>query len=84
MDVQMPEMDGLEATIAIRERERASADGKHIPIVAMTANAMVGDKEQCLEAGMDAYLSKPLQVEALFAAIESLVPPGVELSMSAR
>ena len=75
MDVQMPEMDGLEATIAIRERERASASGKHIPIIAMTANAMVGDKEQCLEAGMDAYLSKPLEVAALFAAIESLVPP---------
>jgi two-component system sensor histidine kinase/response regulator len=82
MDMQMPEMGGLEATIAVRERERASASGKHIPIVAMTANAMVGDKEQCLEAGMDAYLSKPLQVAALFAAIESLVPAGVELSVT--
>ena len=82
MDVQMPEMGGLEATIAVRERERASASGKHIPIVAMTANAMVGDKEQCLEAGMDAYLSKPLQVAALFAAIESLVPAEVELSVN--
>lgn len=48
----------------------------------MTANAMVEDKEQCLEAGMDAYLSKPLQVAALFAAIESLVPAGVELSVA--
>jgi PAS domain S-box-containing protein len=82
MDVQMPEMDGLEATIAIRERERAGASGKHIPIIAMTANAMVGDKEQGLEAGMDAYLSKPLQVAALFAAIESLVPAEVELSLT--
>ena len=82
MDMQMPEMGGLEATIAVRERERASASGKHIPIVAMTANAMVGDKEQCIEAGMDAYLSKPLQVAALFAAIESLVPAGVELSVT--
>jgi two-component system, sensor histidine kinase and response regulator len=76
MDVQMPEMDGLEATIAIRERERVSASGQHIPIIAMTANAMVGDKEQGLEAGMDAYLSRPLEVAALFAAIESLVPAG--------
>ena len=81
MDMQMPEMGGLEATIAVRERERASASGKHIPIIAMTANAMVGDKEQCLDAGVDAYLSKPLQVAALFAAIESLVPAGVELSV---
>ena len=80
MDVQMPEMDGLEATIAIRERERAGASGQHIPIIAMTANAMVGDKEQCLEAGMDAYVSKPLQVAALFAAIDRLVPARVELS----
>ena len=82
MDVQMPEMDGLEATIAIRERERAGASGHHVPIIAMTANAMVGDKEQCLEAGMDAYLSKPLQVAALFAAIESLVPAKVELAVT--
>ena len=82
MDMQMPEMGGLEATIAVRERERASASGQHTPIIAMTANAMVGDKEQCLDAGMDAYLSKPLQVAALFAAIESLVPAGVELSVT--
>ncbi|HVQ74672.1 MAG TPA: response regulator, partial [Candidatus Binatia bacterium] len=82
MDVQMPEMDGLEATIAIRARERASARDTHIPIIAMTANAMVGDKEQGLEAGMDAYLSKPLQVAALFAAIESLVPTGTELPVT--
>ena len=82
MDMQMPEMGGLEATIAVRERERASASGKHIPIIAMTANAMVGDREQCLDAGMDAYLSKPLQVAALFAAIESLVPAEVELSVT--
>src|SRR6185295_10986497 len=51
MDVQMPEMDGLDATIAIRARERAGASGQRVPIIAMTANAMVGDKEQCLEAG---------------------------------
>ena len=78
----MPEMDGLEATIAIRERERASASGQHLPIIAMTANAMVGDKEQGLDAGMDAYLWKPLHVAALFAAIENLVPAKAELSVS--
>jgi CheY-like chemotaxis protein len=72
-------MVGPEATIAIRERERVSASGQHIPIIAMTANAMVGDKGQGLEAGMDAYLSRPLEVAALFAAIESLVPAGVKL-----
>jgi two-component system, sensor histidine kinase and response regulator len=72
MDIQMPEMDGLEATISIREGEKKN--GKHIPIIAMTANAMVGDKEQCLLAGMDAYISKPLQVKELFAVIEGFMP----------
>ena len=72
MDVQMPEMDGLEATHAIREKERAS--GKHVPIIALTAHAMKGDQERCLEAGMDAYLSKPLQSSELFAVIEQFSP----------
>jgi CheY-like chemotaxis protein len=69
MDVQMPEMDGFEATAAIRIREQTT--GRHIPIIAMTAHAMVGDKEDCLAAGMDNYVSKPLQFKELFAAIEN-------------
>jgi two-component system, sensor histidine kinase and response regulator len=58
MDVQMPEMDGLTATRTIRETEKK--DGAHIPIVAMTAHAMKGDRERCLEAGMDGYITKPV------------------------
>src|ERR1700685_374858 len=72
MDVQMPEMDGLEATASVRLQEQST--GKHIPIVAMTAHAMVGDKDRCLQAGMDAYISKPLSVKDLFATIEGLFP----------
>jgi PAS domain S-box-containing protein len=67
MDLQMPVMDGLEATAAIREREKAT--GTHIPIIAMTAHAMKGDRERCLEAGMDSYLSKPLQLTQLLQVI---------------
>jgi PAS domain S-box-containing protein len=71
MDVQMPEMDGLEATAAIREAEQLTGD--RIPIVALTAHAMKGDRDRCLAAGMDAYVSKPFQAEELFATIEQLV-----------
>jgi signal transduction histidine kinase/CheY-like chemotaxis protein len=67
MDVRMPGMDGLEAARAIRARERVT--GRHIPIVAMTAQAMKGDRERCLEAGMDAYIAKPIRQEELFRAI---------------
>ncbi len=70
MDVQMPELDGFEATKAIRERERTT--GKHIPIVAMTAHAMKGDRERCLQAGMDYYLTKPIQSKALFETVEGV------------
>jgi CheY-like chemotaxis protein len=71
MDVQMPGMSGLEAAAAIRERE--SRTGCRIPIIAMTAYAMKGDRERCLEAGMDDYVSKPVRAEELFRAIESAI-----------
>ncbi len=71
MDVQMPEMGGFEATAAIRQAELGGAS--HIPIVAMTARAMAGDRESCLEAGMDAYVAKPISAALLLATIESLV-----------
>jgi CheY-like chemotaxis protein len=74
MDVQMPEMGGLEATAAIRAREQAT--GAHLPVVAITAHAMKGDEERCLAAGMDGYVSKPIQPAALIEMIQTLVPAG--------
>jgi two-component system sensor histidine kinase/response regulator len=68
MDVQMPEMDGLEATAAIRSREKIS--GRHIPIIAMTAHALKGDEERCLQAGMDAYIAKPIRSAELLELVE--------------
>ena len=70
MDVQMPELDGLGATAEIREREQSS--GGHLPIVAMTAHAMQGDQERCIEAGMDAYTSKPIRRKAIEAVIQEI------------
>ena len=71
MDVQMPEMDGLDATSAIRSWEKAA--GTHIPIMAMTAHAMKGDRERCLAAGMDGYISKPIHIRELEQAIAQLI-----------
>jgi CheY-like chemotaxis protein len=68
MDVQMPEMDGFECTAIIRDRERGT--DLHLPIVAMTAHAMSGDEARCLAAGMDAYLSKPIEPDALFDVVD--------------
>jgi CheY-like chemotaxis protein len=73
MDVQMPEMSGFEATTAIREKEQST--GGRIPIIAMTAHAMKGDRERCIAEGMDGYVSKPIRAKELFEAIDDLVPP---------
>jgi two-component system, sensor histidine kinase and response regulator len=70
MDVQMPKMDGIEATRAIRDKERAT--GAHVPIIALTAHAMAGDRERCLHAGMDGYLIKPIRPATLLEAIQRL------------
>ncbi len=76
MDVEMPDMDGLDAAAKIRKREKST--GNRIPIIAMTAHAMPGDRERCIQAGMDSYISKPLQTKQLFAAIEALLPNSMD------
>ena len=72
MDCQMPEMDGFEATQAIRSHEQVQGDGGHIPIIALTANAIEGDRENCLAAGMDEYVSKPMNPSELLDKIDQL------------
>ena len=74
MDIQMPEMDGLRATAEIRGRETRSPQ-QRIPIVALTAHAMTGDRERFLKAGMDGYVSKPIQVTELMAMISGICGP---------
>jgi two-component system, sensor histidine kinase and response regulator len=79
MDVQMPEMDGFEATAAVRGRERNT--GRHLPIIAMTAHAMRGDQERCLASGMDGYISKPIRAQELISLLErfSVVTSNLEV-----
>jgi CheY-like chemotaxis protein len=73
MDLQMPEMDGFEATGELRKREKQT--GLHIPIIALTAHAMKGDRERCLEAGMDGYLSKPIRAQELDDVLGNYIAP---------
>jgi two-component system, sensor histidine kinase and response regulator len=76
MDVQMPLMDGMQATAAIREREKST--GHHMPIIAMTAHAMAGDRQRFLSGGMDGYVSKPIRSQELFDVIEAVLVPRTE------
>jgi CheY-like chemotaxis protein len=75
MDVQMPDMDGIAATQAIRRWEAEHAGRARLPIIAVTANAMIGDRARCFAAGMDSYLAKPFRVEQLVLALEALTGP---------
>jgi CheY-like chemotaxis protein len=82
MDLQMPDMDGFAATAAIRAGERQS--GAHIPIIALTAHTMKGDRERCLEAGMDAFVSKPLNARELYVLLEAVAARSTEKASEAE
>jgi two-component system, sensor histidine kinase and response regulator len=71
MDVQMPEVDGIQATRSLRQKEKEKGDGFHQPVIALTAHAMKGDQERCLAAGMDGYLTKPILSQELDAILET-------------
>ena len=73
MDIEMPEMDGLEATIKIREIEKNNKNVKKIPIIALTAYAMKGDRDKCINAGMNEYVSKPIKIDLLLSKIEKYI-----------
>ncbi|WP_425615699.1 ammonium transporter [Anatilimnocola sp. NA78] len=83
MDCQMPEMDGFETTRAIRKKETSEGSQRHLPIIALTANAVAGDRERCLNAGMDGYVTKPINPTTLIDAIENLLSQ-VEFSSVAK
>ena len=76
MDIQMPKIDGFQATAAIRQLEKIS--GRHIPIIAMTGYAMKGDRQRCLDNGMDAYICKPIRSQELFNILESFTPENLD------
>ncbi len=76
MDCQMPEMDGMEATRMIRKLESELKPPRHVPIIALTANAIKGDRELCLAAGMDGYVTKPIAAEEVLTAIQAVIPKG--------
>jgi CheY-like chemotaxis protein len=78
MDLEMPEMDGLEATAAIRRREQVA--GGHLPIVAMTAHAVAGFRDRCLQAGMDGYVTKPINPDELYEAVDDAAAQGSGLN----